>query len=128
MNIKIRPTLHEDIPAIFEIYDDAIAYQKTAGNNHWLGFDPAMVAGEIAEGRHFKIRGGESIVATFCITLSDPLIWKDSAEIAAIYIHRIAIRQDFRGNNVLGHAWVHGYIFTRCIFYQLTPLTRDAIL
>lgn len=103
MHIQIQSTRHNDSETIFALYDDAIAYQKTVGNNHWLGFEPELIAKEIDEDRHFKIVADGEIVATFCITLSDPLIWKDSDSIAAVYIHRIATSQLFRGHNLLKH-------------------------
>jgi ribosomal protein S18 acetylase RimI-like enzyme len=103
MQIEIQHTRQEDSAIIFSLYDDAIAYQKKVGNNHWLGFEPELIAREIAEQRHFKILADGQIVATFCITLSDPLIWKDSADTRAVYIHRIATSQKSRGNNLLKH-------------------------
>jgi GNAT superfamily N-acetyltransferase len=101
MEFQIQNTLKQDIPAIFTLYDEAIAYQKLVGNNHWMGFDPALITREIEEQRHYKIVAGGQIAATFCITLSDPLIWIDSDETPAIYIHRIATGLAYRGNNLL---------------------------
>ena len=101
MDFKIENTRQEDIAAIFALYDEAITYQKKVGNNHWLGFEPELIAKEIDNKTHFKIVADENIVATFCITLSDPLIWKDSDAIPAIYVHRISTGLAFRGNNLL---------------------------
>jgi GNAT superfamily N-acetyltransferase len=103
MQIQIQHTLQTDAAFIFSLYDEAIIYQKKVGNNHWLGFEPELIAKEIAEQRHYKIVADDKIVATFCITLSDRLIWTDSASTAAVYIHRIATSQSFRGNNLLKH-------------------------
>ena len=111
MQIEIQNTQHTDSGIIFKLYDDAIAYQKKVGNNHWLGFEPALIAKEIDEHRHYKVIAEGEIVATFCITLSDPLIWKDSGTVAAVYIHRIATSQFFRGHNLLKHIidWAREY-------------------
>jgi GNAT superfamily N-acetyltransferase len=103
MEIEIQPTADIDIDIIFRLYDDAIAYQKQVGNNQWLGFSKEAVLKEIEEQRHFKIVLAGEIVATFCITLSDPLIWKTAGENEAIYIHRIATSQSARGQNLLQH-------------------------
>jgi GNAT superfamily N-acetyltransferase len=103
MEIKIANTQAQDIETIFALYDDAIAYQKKVGNNHWLGFERAKVAKEIAEYTHYKILSEGKIVATFCITRTDPVIWQDSDDKLAIYIHRIATSASFRGNNLLKH-------------------------
>jgi ribosomal protein S18 acetylase RimI-like enzyme len=103
MQIEVQHTRQEDSEIIFSLYNDAIAYQKEVGNNHWLGFEPELIAREINEQRHFKILADGQIVATFCITVSDPLIWKDSDDTRAVYIHRIATSQTSRGNNLLKH-------------------------
>ena len=99
MQISIQNIRKIDVADIFLLYNDVIAYQKKVGNNHWLGFEPALIAQEIAEDQHYKILADDTIVATFCVTFSDPLIWKDSNHTAAIYIHRIATSQNFRGHN-----------------------------
>ena len=111
MQIAIQPTRQQDIPVIFGLYDDAIAYQKQVGNNHWLGFEEELISKEISENRHFKILGDDEIVATFCVTFSDLAIWKDSDATPAIYIHRIATSQKARGQNLLKYIidWAKGF-------------------
>jgi len=47
MDIQIKSTRQEDSETIFSLYDDAIAYQKKVGNNHWLGFEPELITKEI---------------------------------------------------------------------------------
>jgi ribosomal protein S18 acetylase RimI-like enzyme len=101
MEVKIEKTTAQDIQDIFKLYDEAIAYQKEVGNNHWLGFETAMIEKEIVEDRHFKVISDKKIISTFCTTISDPLIWKDSDLVQAVYIHRIATSKNARGNNVL---------------------------
>jgi len=119
MEFQIQNTRQEDSDVIFALYDDAIAYQKIVGNNHWLGFEPALIAKEIDEQRHYKIVADGEIVATFCITFSDPVIWKDSEVTAAIYIHRIATSQAFHGNNLLKHIidWAKGFAKVNNLIY-----------
>lgn len=99
----IEPTVISDLGRIFQIYDEAILYQKKYGNNHWLGFSEEMVTSEIREQRHFKILNDHQIIGTFVYTLSDPLIWKVANDTPAIYIHRIATSPEARGNNLVGH-------------------------
>ncbi len=119
MHIEIQQTRQEDSEIIFSLYEDAIAYQKKVGNNHWLGFESELITREITEQRHFKILADGQIVCTFCITLSDPLIWKDSDETRAVYIHRIATRQTFRGHNLLKYllVWAKDFAKTNGLSY-----------
>ena len=45
----------EDIDAIFKIYDQATAYQKTVTKKSWKGFERALVEKEIEIGDFFRI-------------------------------------------------------------------------
>ncbi len=103
MNVEIVHTQNQDITEIFKLYDDAIAYQKEVGNNHWLGFEESLVQTEINERRHFKMMAKGELVGTFCIAYSDAAIWQFANETSAIYIHRIAASKNSRGLHLVKH-------------------------
>ena len=87
----------EDIDFVFELYDKAIAFQKTVFDKTWLGFDSEFINKEIEERRLWKIVEDEQIACIYSITYADPIIWgKDSGD-SAMYIHRIVTNPDFRG-------------------------------
>jgi hypothetical protein len=87
----------EDIDLIFKLYDEAIVFQKTKFNKHWLGFEHSLVETEISENKQWKIVIDEQIACIFAITFDDDLIWGDKSNETAIYIHRIVTNQIFRG-------------------------------
>lgn len=97
--MKIIKSQTTDIDAIFELYEHATAFQQKVGTNTWKGFERKMVEQEIAEGRHFIIQDEGQISATFVLTYSDPIIWKEADSDPSVYIHRIATHPDFRGRN-----------------------------
>lgn len=97
--IRIQQSTNNDIDAIFKIYDDAIAYQKTVTNKSWLGFERTLVEKEINEKRHFKIMEGHEITCTFLIAYNNPVIWEDLGADNAVYLHRIATKSGFRGRS-----------------------------
>ena len=41
--MRIQNVLCSDIDAIFEMYDFAVAFQKTKFYKHWQGFDRALI-------------------------------------------------------------------------------------
>jgi ribosomal protein S18 acetylase RimI-like enzyme len=86
-----------DFDEIFRLYDAAIEFQKTKFDKTWLPFDRAMIIGEIAEKRHWKIVSGEKIACIFSIAFADPMIWKEKSLEPSIYIHRIVTNPEFRG-------------------------------
>ena len=88
-----------DIDVIFELYDYATAFQKKVGTNNWKGFERSFVEEEIEAQRHFVIADENQISATFVLTFSDPIIWKEADKDPSVYIHRIATHPNFRGRN-----------------------------
>ena len=97
--MQIKKTLLSDIPAVFELYDYATAFQQKVGTNSWKGFEVSMVEKEIAEERHFVIQDEGVISGTFVLTFNDAIIWKEADLEPSVYIHRIAPHPDFRGRN-----------------------------
>jgi DNA-damage-inducible protein D len=101
----LKNTMHitnstlQDHARIFELYDDAIAYQKKVFNKTWKGFDHEMVKNEIEENRQWKIVVDDQIACIFAITFNDAAIWAEKDQNDGIYIHRIVTNPDFRGAN-----------------------------
>lgn len=87
----------KDMDAIFNIYEDATAYQKTVNNKNWKGFERSLIEQEIKESRHYIIKDEGEIACTFLIAYKNPVIWDDSGSDQAIYLHRIATKSEFRG-------------------------------
>jgi ribosomal protein S18 acetylase RimI-like enzyme len=86
-----------DMDTIFMLYDEAVAFQKTKFDKHWLAFDRAMVEKEIEEKRQWKIMEGDDVACIFAITYSDPFIWQERNDDPAVYIHRIVTNPAYRG-------------------------------
>jgi ribosomal protein S18 acetylase RimI-like enzyme len=86
-----------DIDTIFELYDEAIAFQKKVFHLQWEGFERSLVEKEIAENRQWKILINEQVACIFVLTYSDAQFWKEKDQQPAIYIHRIVTHPKFRG-------------------------------
>lgn len=95
----IKKSTLSNITGIFDLYDQATAYQKTVTKKTWRGFKQEQVEKEINEGRHFIIWEGEEMASTFLITFDDEIIWKEAGNDPAIYLHRIATNPHYRGNS-----------------------------
>ena len=91
-----------DIDKIFTLYKIASNYQKEKKTVVvWPDFNKEMVAIEIAENRQFKLLINSEIACVWAITFSDVQIWEDSKGDSALYIHRIAVHPNFRGNKYI---------------------------
>lgn len=97
--MKIINSTHAEIPAIFELYDAATAYQKIVNNKSWQGFDKELIEQEIDENRHFVIWENDEVACTFLIAFKNLTLWKDKGLDQAIYLHRIATNPKFRGRS-----------------------------
>lgn len=96
----MSPTLSklDDVDAILHVYDLGIEFQKSLFYRHWPGFDRDLLIREINESRHWKIVRDGEIACVFSVQFEDALVWKDSNEVPAIYLHRIMTHPKFRGN------------------------------
>ncbi|RYY50201.1 MAG: GNAT family N-acetyltransferase [Chitinophagaceae bacterium] len=112
MSSRIIQSTPTDIDAIFSLYEDAVDYQKTKFNKHWLPFDRQMVMKEIEEGKQWKIMEGDSIACVFALAFGDPHIWGDKNADPSIYLHRIVTHSSFRGggyvNQIISWAKLYG--------------------
>lgn len=98
--IQIKNSAAADIPEIFRLYDFASAYQKSKQTVVvWPQFDRQLVETEVAENRQWKLIMNGQIACVWATTFTDEQIWEERNTDAAVYIHRIAINPDFRGNN-----------------------------
>lgn len=95
--MKIINSSISDIETIFAFYDNAVAFQKTKFDKHWLAFDHQMVEKEIEECRQWKMMDGDEVVCIFAITYEDPAIWKEKNSDPSIYIHRIVTHPSHHG-------------------------------
>jgi ribosomal protein S18 acetylase RimI-like enzyme len=91
-----------DIDKIFTLYKIASNYQKEKKTVIvWPDFNRAMVEVEIAENRQFKLLINDEVACVWAVTFSDEQIWENSKKDSAVYIHRIAVHPNFRGNNYI---------------------------
>ncbi len=112
--MQIHNSTINDLKAIFDLYDAAIAHQKAVSNLHWLPFDQKMVAAEIAENRQWKIIIDGQIACVFATAYTDPAIWGEKDIDPSVYLHRIVTNPAFRGQNfvvsIVDWAKTHGKI------------------
>ena len=97
--MKIINSEIKDIDLIFDMYKEATDYQKERVIYHWPNFDRQMVKKELIEKRQFKLIIDNTVACVWAIAFDDPLIWGKMNNSESIYIHRIAVHKDYRGNN-----------------------------
>lgn len=127
--MTIKNVTASDIEKIFTLYKIASNYQREKKTVIvWPDFDREMVINEIAENRQFKLIVNNEVVCIWAITFSDEQIWEDSNTDSAIYIHRIAVNPNFRGNNYIATItnWAKEYALKKEIqFIRLDTLGEN---
>ena len=130
--MSIKNIVSADIERVFALYRIAANYQKEKRTVIvWPSFDREMVEIEIAENRQFKLLVNNEVACIWAITFSDEQIWENSHKERALYIHRIAVNPDFRGNNYVDTivAWAKEFAIEKGIqFIRLDTLGENTKL
>ena len=99
--MRIERTVIADIPEVEKIYSEARAYQFQQSGYAWPVFSKSFIEKEIIDKRHFKVLDKDDEMAgVFSIVKAEPIIWNDKDGKEAIYLHRMAIRNSYRGKNI----------------------------
>jgi len=96
-NFKIINTTKEDIDKISWLFEQAMVLQGKNGYKVWTGIDKIALAKDIENGLQYKIVKDKDILCIFSIQLNDPFIWRDKDQNDAIYLHRIVVHPNFKG-------------------------------
>ncbi|HVZ55458.1 MAG TPA: GNAT family N-acetyltransferase [Chitinophagaceae bacterium] len=98
MEFVITSAEQGDLPVMYELFEEAIRFQKSRGYFGWTGYDKAFIQSDLNHGRLFKLVEAGEMVCMFSLCYRDPLIWRDREKGDALYLHRIVLNQKFRGN------------------------------
>ncbi|QQR97014.1 MAG: GNAT family N-acetyltransferase [Sphingobacteriales bacterium] len=99
--MKIETANSNDLATIFQLYDMATSFQKTVYEKQWEGFEQSLIEKEIEENRLWKISADKQTICVFSINFNDILFWQEKDKQPSIYIHRIALHNDFRGKSIM---------------------------
>lgn len=94
---RILNTTKEDFDTILWLFEQAINLQGKNGYKVWEGIDKNALTKDIDEGLQYKIVRDNNILCIFSIQYNDPFIWRDRDQNDAIYLHRIVVNPDFKG-------------------------------
>ena len=96
-DIKITNTTKDDWDDILWLFEQAMDLQGKNGYKVWEGIDKTALERDIEEGLQYKIVKGDDIQCIFSIQHNDPFIWRDRDQNDAIYLHRIVVNPNFKG-------------------------------
>ena len=97
----IQNSTKQDLAKIFDLYRIATDYMKSKNQVHWPEFSKTLILSEINENRQWKLLIDGQIACIWATTLNDELIWGKENNAPAVYLHRIAVDPNFRGQNLV---------------------------
>ena len=82
---------------ILWLFEQAMNLQGKNGYKVWNNLDKIALEKDIENGLQYKIVSNEDIICVFSIQYNDPFIWRERDKNDAIYLHRIVVHPDFKG-------------------------------
>lgn len=99
---QIVNTEKSDLPFIYWLFDEAIAYQKRTNVPVWPDYDKALLKQDIEQQLQFKIIQEQSIACIFSVCYTDKIVWRERDKGNSIFLHRIVVNPNFKGQKQFG--------------------------
>jgi ribosomal protein S18 acetylase RimI-like enzyme len=96
-DIKIVNTTKDDLDTVLWLFEQAMDLQGKNGYKVWEGIDKIALEKDIKEGLQYKIVKDNDILCIFSVQYNDPFIWRERDQNDAIYLHRIVVNPNFKG-------------------------------
>src|SRR5690606_39585257 len=104
---EVRNTEMEDLPFIYDLFEQSIIYQEKKGYPVWRNYDRDALVKDIENKNQYKIIVDSAIALVFSVAYNDRIIWRALDKGDSMYLHRIVINPQFKGQKRFGHvvAW-----------------------
>lgn len=108
--MQIQPARADAMARIKELYDEAIAFQRSNGHPHWQDVNLDVVAADIARGCQHTLMVERQIAGIFSLcppSVMDHDLWQGWQPTSARYLNRIIVGREWRGQHLFAHmlAW-----------------------
>lgn len=91
-----------DLPFIFAFFDHSINYQEKHGYPVWKNYDKNAIVKDIKSNNQYKIVADSNTAIVFSVCYNDKIIWRHLEKDDAVYLHRIVVNPDFKGQKLFG--------------------------
>lgn len=95
--IVVRRLGPDDLAHVLALFDAALAWQAQAGRGRWAGIDASAIATDLAAHRVFAMEDEHGEALVFTLLEADPAIWGEREMGDALYLHRVVVRPERRG-------------------------------
>jgi GNAT superfamily N-acetyltransferase len=91
-----------DTEQIFKLFEHSISYQEKHGYPVWRNYDKDAVVRDINARNHYKAVIDSKIAIVFGVCYTDKVIWRKLEDGKSIYLHRIVVNPEFKGQKLFG--------------------------
>ncbi|HET9429605.1 MAG TPA: GNAT family N-acetyltransferase [Chitinophagaceae bacterium] len=99
---EVTNTEMGDLNQIFELFEHSIDYQEKKGYPVWRNYDKNAIIKDIEDRNQYKLVINSKTAIVFSVRYSDRVIWRDLDKGSSIYLHRIVVNPDFKGQKLFG--------------------------
>jgi GNAT superfamily N-acetyltransferase len=92
----IIPASDKDLDLIYQLFEQAIAFQQQQGYRGWQSYDTEHIRKDVLSQQLYKVLSGNGVAGIFCVCLRDELIWRSLDQNDALYLHRIISNRENR--------------------------------
>jgi ribosomal protein S18 acetylase RimI-like enzyme len=100
--IEVINTERSDLEQIFGLFEHSIDYQERKGYPVWRNYDKNAIIKDIADKNQYKVVVGAKTAIVFSVRYSDKVIWRHLDTGNSIYLHRIVVNPEFKGQRLFG--------------------------
>ena len=100
--VEVINTEVSDLEQIFELFEYSINYQQKKGYPVWRNYDKNAIIRDIADRNQYKVVIDSKTAMIFSVCYTDKVIWRDLDKGDSIYLHRIVVNPEFKGQKLFG--------------------------
>ena len=91
-----------DLEDIFGFFEQSIYYQEKKGYTTWRNYDKNALVKDIENKNQYKVVLDSKIGIVFSVCYADKIIWRELDKGNSIYLHRIVVNPEFKGQKLFG--------------------------
>ncbi len=100
--VEVINTQRGDLDQIFELFEHSIHYQEKKGYPVWRNYDKSAIIKDLADRNQYKVVIDSMTAIVFSVCYTDKVIWRDLDQGNSIYLHRIVVNREFKGQKLFG--------------------------
>jgi ribosomal protein S18 acetylase RimI-like enzyme len=102
VNNQIVNTTLSDLEQIFAFFEHSIQYQEKKGYPVWKNYDKNAIIKDIKNKNQYKLVIDSTLAIVFSVCYTDKVIWRHWDQGDSIYLHRIVVNPEFKGQKLFG--------------------------